>query len=227
MPRERKQEPARSAQDRFLRSINIVYDAESVEGISHFHPTSKTADLLRSLLIDDQERCFFVVAPYGSGKSLAATFALHLMENREASRPHLRPLVARLAKVSTDLGNAAQKRLRSAKKKGLVIPMHGYAPDLAVELKESTLADCRRLGLTKSVRTLSHIPCQKAPDMAKFLAAASATWNDAGIDRVALVWDEFGKHVESLITSGASSDLLDLQVLVADEALALIPGVGA
>lgn len=66
----------------FLRSINIWYDAEAPDRIEHFRPTTKCVGLLRSLLGQDEDSAFFVVAPYGTGKSLTAAYFLHLVENR-------------------------------------------------------------------------------------------------------------------------------------------------
>ena len=199
--------------ERFLRSVNIVLDAVSAEGIEHFRPTAKTADLVKSLLLDNQERCFFVVAPYGSGKSLAATFALHLIENRKECHPALETVLGRLRGVAPNLAGTALERLAEGKQRGLAIPMHGHAESIAVALKDSTIEACRRVGLRKSVRSLARVRCVTAEDMPHFLNKAAEVWQDAGVDRVAIIWDEFGRHLESLISAGASSDLLDLQVL--------------
>ena len=50
MPRKRKTEVSEPvSQDAFLRSINIVYDAEEPERIAHFRPTAKTVPLLKAL----------------------------------------------------------------------------------------------------------------------------------------------------------------------------------
>ena len=69
----------------FLRSINIAYDADHPERISHFRPTAKCAPLIRALVGNEEQRAFFLVAPYGSGKSLTAAYAGHLVENNKSS----------------------------------------------------------------------------------------------------------------------------------------------
>ena len=86
MQRKRKTEVSEPvSQDAFLRSINIVYDAGEPERIGHFRPTAKTVPLLKALFGEENERAYFVVAPYGSGKSLTATYALQVIENRPAA----------------------------------------------------------------------------------------------------------------------------------------------
>ena len=46
---------------------------------------SKCVTLLRALLGEEQDRAFLIVAPYGTGKSLTATYLLQLVENRPQS----------------------------------------------------------------------------------------------------------------------------------------------
>ena len=82
--------------DHFLRSINIEFDAEYPERIEHFFPTTNSIRLLKSILGHEQERAFFIIAPYGSGKSLTATYALHLIENKSVSSEMLGTVAERL-----------------------------------------------------------------------------------------------------------------------------------
>ena len=57
-----------------LRSINVTLDSATPERIAHFVPTAKSTRLLRSWMLPGQSSSYFVVAPYGTGKSLAAAF---------------------------------------------------------------------------------------------------------------------------------------------------------
>ena len=106
-----KEQPALSTEP-FLRTINICYDAETPERISHFRPTSKCVTLLRALLDDGGDKAFLVTAPYGTGKSLTTAYLLHLIENRDESRQALRDIETRLAEVGPELagGNAHSGR---------------------------------------------------------------------------------------------------------------------
>jgi hypothetical protein len=64
-----------------LPSINLLYDADKPDRIVHFYPTSKSIALIRNLFGYSTNRAFFITGAYGSGKSLAATYILHAVEN--------------------------------------------------------------------------------------------------------------------------------------------------
>ena len=93
----------------FLRSINIQYDAEYPNRIAHYQPTAKSVPLIKSLLGSEQDRAFFVVAPYGTGKSITATYLLHLVENRLDAGETLSAVEDKLKVVSPDLSEVFQR----------------------------------------------------------------------------------------------------------------------
>ena len=66
----------------FLRSINIQLDVGHPERLGHFRPTSKSVHLVSSLLEAERGNALFVVAPYGSGKSITAGYLGEVVENR-------------------------------------------------------------------------------------------------------------------------------------------------
>ena len=112
--RTRKSRKANSGDLRaevFLRSINLHYDATAPERIAHFRPTAKSVRMLQSLCDDAGERAFFIVAPYGTGKSLAATYLLHLVENRPESHEALRKIEKRFEEVSPDFAKFANRNV--------------------------------------------------------------------------------------------------------------------
>ena len=65
-----------------LQSINISFDADHPERIAHYFPTTKSIQLLKKLLDGNKSTSCFVVAPYGSGKSLLGSFYMHVIENK-------------------------------------------------------------------------------------------------------------------------------------------------
>ena len=154
--------------EHFLRSINIGFDAEYPERIEHFFPTTKSIRLLRAILGKEPERSFFIIAPYGSGKSLTATYALHLIENRSISSEMLRTVSSRLLKADKELGEFASKRKKS-KSKGLVIPLHGYCANISESLKASTLQAMGRHKLGRSTGSLEDMPCSNIEEAIDFL----------------------------------------------------------
>lgn len=197
----------------FLRSINIIYDAESAERISHFRPTSKCATLLRALLDDDGEKAFIVTAPYGTGKSLTTAYLLHLLENRDDSRQALLEIEKRLGEVSPDLAVLAATRRRSTRRHGLVIALQGAHEDVPVAIKAAVLEAMRRLRLGRQARPLEAIEVHTLNDALHFLKDLTERCREIGLDRVLIAWDEFGRHVEALVASGRASQLAEVQQL--------------
>jgi len=203
------------AGEAFLRSINLCYDSEQPQRIAHFCPTSKCAALMKALLGDEEDRAFFVVAPYGSGKSLTATYLLHLIENRADSHEALKRIEPKLQQVSPELGEYAAKRRRARRRQpqGLVLAMHGYCRSVPESLRDAALEGMRRLKLGRQARPVRDMPCNDMDDAVKLLLAVQDKCAEAGCDRIAVLWDEFGRHVESLIADGRPSALADLQTL--------------
>ena len=138
------------SRDAFLRSINLVYDAGEPERIAHFRPTAKTVPLLKALFGEEDDRAFFVVAPYGSGKSLTATYALQVIENRVDAAGAVRQIADRLDSVSPELASSVLGRSRSEKKRGIAIALHGYCPNVAEALRDAAVQSMKRLRLGRA-----------------------------------------------------------------------------
>jgi len=198
--------------DYFLRSINLQYEAEFPDRIGHFIPTAKSVLLLNALFGMEADKAFFVVAPYGSGKSLTAAYALHLIENRPSSKEVLVQLEKRLLEVSESLGKfAAQRRKRG--RQGLVIPIHTYNSSLPQEIKSRALEALRRIKLGREARSLEKLPSENIQDTIRFLAKLEELAKVKKLDRIVILWDEFGRHIEKLLSEGQSSSLNEIQLL--------------
>ena len=196
----------------FLRSINIQYDAEYPNRIAHYQPTAKSVPLIKSLLGFEQDRSFFVVAPYGTGKSITATYLLHLVENRPDADETLSVVEDKLEVVSPDLSKFAKER-RKGKDKGLVLALQGYCQNLGESLKDATLKGMGRMKLGRQARTIESMPCETIDQAIELLGAVRDKAHAAGCDRVVILWDEFGRHIESLIAEGRSAALSEIQLL--------------
>jgi hypothetical protein len=195
----------------FLRSINVQLDAGEPSRIAHFRPTAKAATLLERLFLGGSA-AVLVTAPYGSGKSLTATYALQVIENRDSCRPTLRTLAEAVAAVSPAVGQFAARRVRS-KGVGICIAIQGHAADLRRALCDGYVAAVTRHGGAKAIEKQVRAHLQKeqgVPETMLFLLELAA---HAGYDGVLLAWDEFGRHLESLITNGRPSELHDVQQL--------------
>jgi hypothetical protein len=197
----------------FLRSINIWYDAEAPDRIEHFRPTTKCVGLLRSLLGQEDDSAFFVVAPYGTGKSLTAAYFLHLVENRPESSKALLTIEKRLAQVSPDLGRFVATRRSRDDRHGFVLALNGACTSLAESLKEAAVKSMTRLRLGRQLRTIEAMPAENLSQAIAILEELKVKGEAAGFDRISIVWDEFGRHVEFLLAEGRGSALNEIQLL--------------
>ena len=198
--------------NRILRSINLLYDADSPQNLDHFHPTQKTNKLVEAVLALKPERSFMVVAPYGSGKSLSAAVSLHIAENRDDSTYFLRQLLEKSESLSSSLNQFIEARLAN-RTRGMAIALHGYAPSFAASLQFASVQALSRLQLDQEAKKLSESRFTSLDDFPEFFERLSAICQRNGLDRVLILWDEFGRHLESLVAEGRAETLLDLQVL--------------
>lgn len=167
-----------------LRSINIADDRARAEVIAAYRPTRKTLQVVRAVCGLERSSATNVVAPYGAGKSLAALAGITLLAGDPAMARQLR---ARIAAVDPALG--AVETHGST----LLLLLHGACPDLAAELAE-------RAGVG-------------AGPLSNVLAAILRRARRNGMAQIAIVWDEFGQHLETLVREGRPEDLLAVQDL--------------
>ena len=216
MPHKKKQQSRSRDQqfsaERFLRSINLCYDATVAERISHFRPTSKMVSLVQGLLAQEEDRAFFVIAPYGSGKSITLTYLLHLIENRPESRQTLRTIGKRLKTVSPELHGFTEQRLRR-KKRGLAVALHGYLQDLPAAIKNAVLQAMSRQKLGRQAKAVERMPSANIEDATALLVALKEKCDVSKLDRVTILWDEAGRHIEALVEQGRAAELADIQLM--------------
>lgn len=201
-----------------LRSLNVTLDSGTPQRIAHFHPTAKTARLLRSWLVSDQSSSYFVVAPYGTGKSLTATFFIQVVENLQQSGDVLSQISDRFNKIDSELASDLRSRLGSGKvpssvMRGATIALSGFQPHLPAAIKQSLIASLRRTGNKRAAMLANRRPADTMDDIIGLLSAVRDRYCPDPIDRLAIVWDEFGHHLEELTIRGAAADLADVQVL--------------
>jgi hypothetical protein len=178
----------------FLRSINISADLARPERLAHFHPTAKSVRVLEAVAFGRPGAATMVIAAYGSGKSIAAAVGALLVGNTPTGSTVLSPIAERLAGVDSALARRFAARQPDAAARGLVIALHGHVPDLAAAIA----AQARLDGSSFLDGTLERL-----------VARARRRRRD----RIAIVWDEFGRHLEGLIADGRAADLLDVQTL--------------
>ena len=194
-----------------LRSINITLDSSTPQRIAHFHPTAKSARLLRSWLQPDRSSSYFVVAPYGTGKSLTAAFFIQTVENLAPSGEVLSRITDRFTKVDGDLANELRSRVGSVP--GAVVALSGFQPHLPTAIKQSLVASLRRTENKKAAALASRRPADSMDDVIALLGAVRDRYCPDQIDRLAIIWDEFGRHLEELVLRGTAAELSDVQAL--------------
>lgn len=186
----------------FFRSINVRLDVSYPERFSHFHPTGNNVRVIKALALGKPSPASMIVAAYGSGKSLTAGAAALLVENLEEVRGRgvVSEITERVKLVDGDLGGAFEKRVRTGAR-GMPIILEGHKPDVVGEIfsqARERMPSLRR-------------PRNHGNDVVKILEAVWKKAGEEGCDRVAILWDEFGCHLEALAASGNSEDLLSVQ----------------
>ena len=203
--------------DQILRSINIVFDADAPDRIAHFFPTTKTIGLLRRLLTDTNSSGRFVVAPYGSGKSLLASFYQQVIENREEAISVLRPVIDRIQDIDEDLFRVIEDRTRPDdmfRQSGLVIPLTGYIPNLPEALHSGLHASLIRLGKEEIAEEVAHFECGTMDEVIDLLTHIREKHSGGDkFDHLDVLWDEFGRHLEELTVRGEAHRLNELQLM--------------
>lgn len=193
--------------DHFLRSVNLKLDLEDPSRIEHFHPTGKSVQIIRAILGLEADRAFISTAAYGSGKSLASLFSALCLENRPETQAILGQIGHRLTQVDAEAGDFVARRIQS-RQQGLVLTFEGFSQYLLGDLRQAIHEGFARLGKSVSSRRLGNL-CS----LDSILRFAAAECQAQNLDRIALVWDEFGRHLEGLISSGQAGELARLQQL--------------
>ena len=190
-----------------FKSINVREDLLVPDRASHYYPTRKSLDIITAVLggftdenpkqgsigkNPNKNRASIIIAPYGSGKSLAALVAGLLVRADPADGAVFKPIIKRLQRLNPTLAANWTMRLKSDVR-GTVIALSGLVPDLPLALTQA-------LGL------------ENPGTLEAALKVISNHLSQIGHDRLALIWDESGNHPEQTAES-YSQRLLDIQYL--------------
>lgn len=176
----------------FFRSLSLAEDLGSPQRFEHYRPTRRATPIVNAIL--RPHGTTMVIAPYGSGKSLAAGIGALAVRSRAKDREVINTILPRLLDVAPDLAAKLQDRL-AHNRKGKVVVLSGYEPS-------PLTAIAHQLGLERATTTIDA--------MTKLLGGT-------GADHVAIVWDEFGRHLEGLVADGRAADM-DLVQRLAERA---------
>lgn len=178
----------------FLRSVSLGLDLAAPSRFAHFRPTPKSAQVIRAVVEGVPSPATIVVAAYGSGKSLAAGFTCLALNGVAGSEPLVGGVLSRLSEFAPELA-ASLKGMR-----GLAVALEGAQDDLGGALI-SAASDSLGVEIARPVRQ----------GIVVILDAIAAAANARGLGRVAIVWDEFGRHLEALASEGRAHELMQLQ----------------
>lgn len=184
--------------DSFFRSMSLAEDLGQPSRFAHYKPTRRALPVLAAILRPGAST--MVIAPYGSGKSLAAGVASLAVRNEAADGGIVAPLTGAIGNIDPAAGEAIAARLVSDKR-GLVIALTGYEP-------QPLAAIAAAIGMKKAPQSVEGFR----------KALAEGSW-----DHVAIVWDEFGRHLEGIVGSGRPDELDVLQRLAERSARASEP----
>lgn len=186
-------------QARLLRSVSLRDDLGVPARLAHYRPTRRSLPVTRAVLGGDAT---MVIAAYGSGKSLAAGIGALCIANDPDTYKTLNPVLARVRKVDPSLHALVEERRKSGRK-GQVAVLTGHIRDVGG-------------GLSKAAGV------KNGP---QDLAAVLERLGRRRCDRLAIIWDEFGRHLEGLAGEGRARDLHDVQQLAEWTARATKPQV--
>lgn len=184
----------------FFRSMSLAEDINEPERFSHYRPTKRALPIVTAVC--EAGAATMVIAPYGSGKSLAAGIGGLAIRNGPEDRALLTELRMSLARLDTDFGAWLTKRLKTREQGKLVI-LTG-----AIDDPLQAIADQLHMARTP-----------------KSVEGFAKAMRDGGWDHVAIIWDEFGRHLEGLVAEGRVSELDLLQRLAERTARAAAPAM--
>ena len=170
-----------------LRSISLSDDLAVPVRLAHYRPTRRSLPVTRAVLEGDAT---MVIAAYGSGKSLAAGIGALCTVNDPGIYEALKPVLHRLRRVDPSLHALVQRR-RKSKQRGQLAVLNGYVRDVASGLSDTT----------------------RMKDPPRDLAGVLTRLERRRCDHLAIIWDEFGRHLEGLVGEGRARDLHEIQQL--------------
>ncbi|RWH12897.1 MAG: hypothetical protein EOQ74_16825 [Mesorhizobium sp.] len=185
----------------FFRSLSLTEDLDRPERFAHYRPTRRATPILAAVL--QPRSAAMVIAPYGSGKSLAAGVGALAIRGEARDRAVVETVLPRLTRVAPELAMRLRERL-DAGRLGKVVVLTGHVPN-------PLAAIARQLGLGKTPSNID---------------ALTRALSGGGADHVAIVWDEFGRHLEGLVADGRSTDMDFVQRLAERAVRANVPTFG-
>ncbi|MFC7737574.1 hypothetical protein ACFQX4_17400 [Roseomonas sp. GCM10028921] len=166
----------------FFRSLSLVEDLEYPDRFGHYRPTRRALPIITAIV--EPGATTMVIAPYGSGKSLAAGVGALAVFNSKDDRRVLAAVLKRTDQVDPEVGAALRRRISGS--------LRGHVVVLSGMVDNPIAAIAAALGITQPPKSIDGL---------------GKVMRDRGWDHVAIIWDEFGRHLEGLVADGRSGEL--------------------
>lgn len=171
-----------SALPAYFRSMSLAEDLEHPQRFLHYRPTRRALPIVSAII--NPAAATMVIAPYGSGKSLAAGVGALVVRNADGDKAVLRDIGVAAASVDAAACAPIAARLASDAH-GKVVVLSGMVDDPLAQIAEA-------LGMARAPKSVEGF---------------GRAMRDGGWDHVAILWDEFGRHLEGLAADGRVAEL--------------------
>ncbi|KUJ82966.1 hypothetical protein AWR36_010510 [Microbulbifer flavimaris] len=207
----------------YTRSINLERDADSLEVVKSYIPTSRALSLFRRISegfsSEQAPRAWSIVGPYGSGKSSCQSFSAHLL-----SAPNEKPTKAAQAILKSAAPELAKQFAKEIKGTNgyLRVLVTGSPEPMAYKIIKALCAAAEKfwagqpgakpkvLRLLKDASKKSKVATSEVVELVKQLLLSLGKANSNGI---LLVIDELGKFLEYEARHYGANDIYLLQSL--------------
>ena len=207
----------------YTRSVNLERDANSIDVINAYIPTSRAlrtfSSVAAALHNEQAPRAWSWIGPYGSGKSSASVFLGQLL-----SDPETETAKAALEVLKKSDKHTAKQFAEAAKgKKGSMNVFVTGAPEpmstrLIKSLFSATQVYWNKLGEDEptAITDLKSLTLQEKVTVSEFINAVQTVQNslkETGCTGIVFIVDEFGKFLEYEARHYGANDIYLLQAL--------------
>lgn len=209
--------------DQYFRSPQQPYRAASLDldyadpaVVGSYIPTAKSVavldNLCSSLQPDSKDRALGLIAPYGSGKTSLLLFLSALLEREKKFESVLADSLRRIAKLSPRVAQQI-KNITSKGKGYIVVRFSGYQGSMRSLLIEGLRQELKRHRLGRLWSQIKPPQKSSALQIIELYRRAAKEATNHGFSGLILLYDEFGKILESQQEQPNPDDLLLLQGL--------------
>lgn len=204
------------------RSINIKLDYGDPQIVGSYLPTQKSLGVLEAIFEsfneESRQRASVIIAPYGSGKSSLLLFLCALLEVHRRGKSSLGEVQVNRGGLTTGVARAIKHHL-SGSRGYLPVVLLGDEGSLesafCAGLKESLEQHGLSKGWKKIVSILENRKSKAnssiSPSAVDLFRRAARYLCDLGYKGIVIVYDEFGKVLESQQVNPRPADLFFLQ----------------